>query len=294
MKSTGQFIPAMDFRWKVAVGGYQWTDTEAGRSLCAADAHQPDWSFSSDRYLRDYRPLERSGLFWEFAELDPTEEPITKFADNFGLLGTSSELQSRSRLQAIEVRPEPFALWKREIEELQAAVILWRIIASGNKKLLKRLHAEFSPRDVPLAVQRYLHVDDPAMFLLGKIQRMSDLRLRENVLTRVLFAGNSPRLNVVLQPQSLLSAMWLQFAAAVDAHKSFSKCPQCGVPFEVSRDTSGKRRSARFCSVRCRVAHYRGRIDRARQMNSEGTPESEIARVLKTRSATVRDWLRGG
>jgi len=156
---------------------------------------------------------------------------------------------------------------------------------------LERLHAELSPRDVPLAVRRHLHVDDPAMFLLGVIQRMADPRLRENVLTRVLFAGNNPRLNVVLQPQSLLSALWLQFSAAVDARKSFSKCLQCGVPFEVSRDTSGKRRSARFCSVRCRVAHYRGRVDRARQMNSEGAPVSEIARVLKTRITTVRNWL---
>lgn len=189
--------------------------------------------------------------------------------------------------------PQPFAGWKREIEELQQAVILWRVSTSGSKKLLRQLKTRLSPRDAPLAVQRYLHVDkkDPAMFLLGQIQRATDLRLRKQVLTRILFAGNNPRLHVLLQPQSLLGAIWLQFAAAVDAQKSFSRCPRCRVMFEVSRDTSGKRRSARFCSIRCRMAHYRGRIDRARQLKGEGTPVREIARALHTRIPTVRNWL---
>jgi hypothetical protein len=289
-----QFAPAMDFHWKVAAGGYEWVDSEKGRVLRAVDARQPGWNYSSDRYLREYRPLnERSGLFWEFAELDTTEEAIKKFADNSGLLGASPDLELGAQLGPIGVRPEPFAVWKREIEGLRDAMILWRVTTSGSKKLLRQLKAKLSPRDTPLAVQRYLHVDkkDPAMFLLGLLQRTTDLRLRKQVLTRVLFAGNNPRLNLVLQPQSLLGALWLQFAAAVDAQKSFSRCPRCGVMFEVSRDTSGKRRSARFCSVRCRVANYRGRIDRARQLKGEGTPVREIARALNTRIPTVHNWL---
>jgi hypothetical protein len=101
---------------------------------------------------------ERSGLFWEFAELDPTEETIRQFADKFGSLGPNPELQSGSQLGPIELRTESLALWEREIKKLQEAVILWRLTASGNNKLLRDLKARLNPRDVPLALQRYLHV----------------------------------------------------------------------------------------------------------------------------------------
>jgi hypothetical protein len=284
----------MDFHWPVAVGGHQWVDHEKERLLCAIDALQPDWNYSADRYIKQYRPLEeRSGLFWEFAALEATEEAVRQFADKFGLLGASSEPQVRSQSGLSALRPESLALWEREIEALQRALMLWRATTSCSKKLQSELKAKMSPRDAPLAIQSYLHMDhkDPAMFLLGAVQRITDPHLNEQVLTRVLFAGNTPRLKLVLQPQSLLSALWLQFAAAVDAQKSFSKCQHCSVPFEVSRDISGKRRSARFCSVRCRVSHYRGRIDQARQLNSAGRPAGEIARVLNTRVSTVRNWL---
>ena len=288
--STARVAPLVDFHWDVAVGGYQWIDTAAGRVLRAVDALEPDWNYSSDHYWREYRPLqERSGLFWEFAQLDPTEAAIKQFADSFGLLGAGQLSGPASG----PLESEPLALWKREIEALREAVIVWRFIAAGNKKSLSLLKAKLAPGNAPLAMQRLLHMDDrdPAMFLLSAIQRTSDQRLRDHVLSRVLFAGNHPRLHVVLQPQTLLAALWLQFAIALGANKSFTKCPQCGIPFEVSRDPSGKRRSARFCSTRCRVAHYRGRIERARQMNKEGTPVREIARALTTRIATVRNWL---
>lgn len=295
MRTVATVTPTMDFRWQVAVNGYHWVDHDQERLLCPIDALQPDWSYSAERYIKEYRPLEeRSGLFWEFAVLEATEEAVRQFADKFGLLGASTEPRIPSQSGPIALRPESLALWKREIEALQRALILWRATMSCSKKLQRELKTTMSPRDAPLAVQSYLHMDhkDPAMFLLGAVQRITDQHISAQVLSRVLFAGNTPRLKLVLQPQSLLSALWLQFAVAVDRQKSFSKCPHCGVPFEVSRDISGKRRSARFCSVRCRVSHYRGRIDQARQLNSEGRPVGEIARVLNTRISTLRNWLR--
>lgn len=146
----------------------------------------------------------------------------------------------------------------------------------------------------PLAVQRYLHATDknPAMFFLSAIQRLADPPLAKLVHTRILFPGNSPKLVVTLQPDSLLGALWLQFAAAVHANKSFAQCPQCRTIFEISRDSSGKRRSARFCSNRCRVAHYRERIERARELHARGIAPREIAPALGTTVATVSNWLR--
>lgn len=294
MKAISRFIPSVKFTWRRAVGGYHWIGAEGSRRLVPVDAIQPDWSFSADRYVIEYRPLEeRSGLFWEFAALDPTEDAIRQFADKFGLLGANPQPHFFPKQVSPRLQPESFQLWKREIEDLQQAVFRWRLVLSGDRKAMEKLKRKLGPHDVPLAIQRRLHVDnkDPSMFFLGALQRATDPRLQQEVLTRLVFAGTKPRLIVVMEPQSLLGAVWLQFAAAVDADKSFAKCPQCGVPFEVSRDSNGKRRSARFCSDRCRVAHYRDRIDRARQMKREGISLSRIARELNTRSATLRKWL---
>jgi hypothetical protein len=99
-------------------------------------------------------------------------------------------------------------------------------------------------------------------------------------------------LRVCLQPQNLLGALWLQFAASVDVLKSFLKCALCDAPFEISRDPrTGKRTDARFCSARCRVNHYRSRIERARRLRAAGRSEVEIARELKAQLSTVRAWL---
>lgn len=291
-KAIARFVPSVNFTWRRAVRGYHWIDAEGVRRLVPIDAIQPDWNSSPERYVSEYRPLaERSGLFWEFAALDPTEDAIRQFADKFGLLGANPQfnlIPKQARLQ-----PESFELWKREIEDLRQAVVAWRLVVSGERKALEKLKRKLARPDAPLAIQRHLHVNekDPAMFFLGAIQRATDPRLQQEVLSRLVFAGSKPRLNVIMEPQSLLGTLWLQFAAAVDAGKSFAKCPRCGVPFEVSRDPSGKRRSARFCSDRCRVAHYRGRIDRARQLKREGAPLREIARELNTRIATLRNWL---
>jgi hypothetical protein len=114
-----------------------------------------------------------------------------------------------------------------------------------------------------------------------------------NVETRLLFHEDSPRLGISLMPRDLLGALWLQFAVAVDALKNFAKCAQCGAPFEVSRNPlTGKRPDALFCSARCRVGRYRGRIDQARRLKSEGLPVNEIARKLKTEVRTVNGWLK--
>jgi hypothetical protein len=69
-KTVAAFAPTMDFHWPVAVGGHQWVDHEKERLLCAIDALQPDWNYSADRYIKQYRPLEeRSGLFWNLRYL---------------------------------------------------------------------------------------------------------------------------------------------------------------------------------------------------------------------------------
>ena len=290
------FALPIEFSWKVARGGYRWIVESGKRYLCAVDAlEKPDWPDPFDRYQQIYRPLEeRTGLFREFAELKPTEAQILAFANRYGQLGQVTNLKHDSRFGLIRVRGEMLEDWKREIQTIKSAVTLWDAINDGNKKELVRFRSQFDLLQLPLAVRRRLHLDkaDPLMAVLGAIQRDADARLREHVAARLVFSGDNPRLRVCLMPQNLLGALWLQVATSVDVLKSFLKCAQCGAPFEISRaPRTGKRTDARFCSARCRVNHYRGRIERARRLRAAGRSEVEIAHKLETRLSTLRRWL---
>ena len=294
MVSKNRFEPSTRFEWKVAKGGYHWIKTKKGRVLCAVDASKPDWLDIFDAYRNTYRPLEeRTGLFRTFAELQPTERQVCEFADRFGMLLEGDNLQLDSSHGPVSIHAEQLQTWKENIIQLRRMVKLWDLVRSGDRKALVKLAEQSVDHTLPLAVQNRFHLNDanPAMPVLSTIQRTTDKALREHIHTTLLFNGDEPRLKVFLEPQDLLGALWLQFAAAVDSRKTFTQCAFCGESFEVSRDPAGKRRNARFCSDRCRVAHYRARIDRARQLKSEDTPLREIARELNTSVSTVRNWL---
>jgi hypothetical protein len=69
--------------------------------------------------------------------------------------------------------------------------------------------------------------------------------------------GHQPRL--MMRPNTLISAMLLQFAQALEGGRSVRECPRCGKPFEIG-GRGGKRSMAKFCSPQCQMAaHYRSR-----------------------------------
>jgi transposase-like protein len=79
---------------------------------------------------------------------------------------------------------------------------------------------------------------------------------------------------------------------AVDLRKRFIKCAECGAPFEVSRGfQTGKRPDAKYCSDRCRVSFYRGRIEEARRLASAGLTAMQIARKLNTSAGVINRWI---
>jgi hypothetical protein len=185
-------------------------------------------------------------------------------------------------------------LWHDEIRALRLAVALWDAVSEGGNRLTAELKAALVHRELPLAVQQRFHItdDDPIMPTLSAIQRQTDAHLRQHIDSRLVFPEKQPRLHLRLQPTNLLGALWLQFALAVDLLKRFVKCAECGAPFEVSRGVrTGKRPDAKFCSARCRVAHYRGRIEQARRFHSSGLTAKEIARKLNARTGVINGWL---
>jgi hypothetical protein len=236
----------------------------------------------------------RTGLFREFVELQPSEPQILGFANKFGLLTEGSNLPVDTEFGRTLVHAETLQLWQDEIRALSLAVSLWDAVGAGGGRLSSELKAALVRRELPLTVQRALHVtdDDPTMTALSAIQRQTDAHLRQHVDSRLLFRENQPRLQLRLQPLNLLGALWLQFALAVDLLKRFVKCAECGAPFEVSRGLrTGKRPDAKFCSARCRVGHYRGRIEQAQRLRSSGLSPKQIASKLNARVSVINGWL---
>lgn len=92
-------------------------------------------------------------------------------------------------------------------------------------------------------------------------------------------------------PHTLLDALWLQFADAVDRDKVFGQCQECGKWFEIAPDAARTHR--RFCSNSCRGKAYRERQDKARQLFTVGKTFEEIADELDSDVATVRRWITG-
>jgi hypothetical protein len=89
-------------------------------------------------------------------------------------------------------------------------------------------------------------------------------------------------------PQSLVSALWIQLAKAIEGDRKYRECDVCGTWFEVSGD---RRADARFCSNACRFKAYRQRQDEARRLSAEGRSPKQIAKQLGSDVKTVNGWI---
>src|SRR5260221_14562980 len=151
----------------------------------------------------------------------------------------------------------------------------------GKEELVSALKKQLGdPDKLPMKLSHLRHFDDqdPAMAALSAIQRVAWNGLPNQIAVNVIFTGNEPRLQLSLKPLSLLGAIWLQFAAAMEEQRNFEKCKNCGRPFEISRAAlTGKRSDAKFCSTRCRVRGYQRRMEQARRLAKSGVSLSKIA-----------------
>ncbi len=68
------------------------------------------------------------------------------------------------------------------------------------------------------------------------------------------YGADSPALHIT--PDSLISAMWFQFAQVVSANTKLGRCAVCPTWFAFGPGT-GRRKSSQYCSDRCRKADHR-------------------------------------
>lgn len=128
-------------------------------------------------------------------------------------------LHTRQGVEAIED-------WYSEIRGMHTAVRMWR--DAKNRDDRRKFVEAFNNRDrsnIHVLLESHIGVEHPTLHI---------------------------------KPNDLLSAMWLQLAQAVSANLNLRRCAQCPAWFTYGTGT-GRRKSAHYCSDRCRKAASHGR-----------------------------------
>ena len=258
------------FRWRVAESGYHWT---------LIGDH---WFLTEPEGVatRSYAPLEHTGLFLQFAQLRHSRAEILRFANRYGLLGMAQVRSVISDSPGSSDWIEEFEVWIDKIDSLALAVrvrrmvdqtdvagmskhIVWEgdavhFLARTSRGVIKTpIAAKHWNRDL---LERFRPGDviGPARYYL---QAVINENLEGQVSSRLLWDASHARLNLYVVPATLLSAMWLQLAKAVDGDKLHTQCRECRVWFEVRSPDSETGRGARadkqFCGNACRARAWR-------------------------------------
>lgn len=165
-----------------------------------------------------YRPLnEHPAIFMEMEDVSLNPEGVKSFLDRFGPL--------------FKILPAPHdpRIWYPEIQSLKRAVQAWE--AGQKAGSLRNWVKAFNRRDGwrqarSSAKVQLVNTDDPLC----------------------------PNLEIV--PDNLISAIWLQFAQHVSSSTGLQQCNWCSTWFVFGTGT-GRRKSAHYCSDRCRQAAHR-------------------------------------
>ena len=307
------------FEWGVATGGYHWIETASGETALTPKPDRPG-------QFRRYRPFskENAGLFRAFAELFPTtQDSVLDFANEYGMLGppaTRITLQGTKRNLRRPSLPDDFDLvrpadpdfftdpdasgkyadlfaksiwsWSVQINKMGEAIDAGEVVCTNTVR---------GQMDSVRATG--MQIDDSvenwkAGMALG-VSSFVDEGLQESMAPRFSWSTDRDRFELRLTPRSLLGALWMQLALALTDEKSFHECEVCSHVIEISKDTTGARTDARFCSDACRAQAYRDRKKRARELAEEGRTATQIAKELGIRNqrkvtatARVKSWLK--
>lgn len=308
----------LEFVWQVPEGGFRVLKTKpadgSGPTTDYLTAGQP---LGVSAMYRQYRPLKAyTGLFRTFAEVTLTQEGVLAFANTYGSLDDGEK--------AIELPEgktkgtgEPLSLWLKEISAMRRALELWDAVKAGNLDVLSRriawknggvMYDEAvgapidsahlramqwiaAPEIHPERLERFRPGDlvSPALYV---VQEIVNDHLHGRVSPRLLWGEDRSRLGLYLVPGSLIGALWLQFAQAIDRRAEFRRCEECRAWFEVSSE--GFRTSKLYCSNACRLRAYRKRQAEARRLYAEGNKLEDIALALGSDVATVKGWIGKG
>jgi hypothetical protein len=236
------------FRWQYVQNGYEWEQVRPFYN--AQGEHDSQHLERVENMLttktrpiyKAYDPLESTGLFIEFSNIDinqsfpSVEKDIQLFANKYGLL---------TQGQVILPGPNPIvgeslSFWRKEIVKMQQAVERWSYLQKGNISGLRKIYRITGPRR--FSDEEFILTERQA------VQRIIDKNMKGKVDPRILRYKNE--LNLYFIPENLLGAMWLQFARAVTGGGIWKKCRNCPKMFIASRIRSPLREYRKWFSSR--------------------------------------------
>lgn len=249
----------------VARKGYRWIEAQLrfgkGKEfILAAKDH-----FDNGTH---YNPLSKKfpNLYRKFASLPEDQESILRFADEYGMLGNGDLLTQDSVDKFDSGYGESERSWFVEIRKMKAQVTLWDRLTEREKRQFPQM-------------KEILTVIDDSLFN------------KRTVCPRPLWDKGKARPYLLIVPNSLLGALWLQFAKEVCGEITRSACFVCGKDIPLSRDTdAGFRADKGTCSNACRKRLSR-RKTQALKMHSEGIGAQKISKILNLPFGKISDWF---
>ncbi len=281
------------FEWQVSKSGYCWWSdfqhakgwriigyqrSEARQALIPGDRYlvlNEDPESSTEPVPNT--PLNATGLFRDFATLPLEEDAVLAFANRHGLL-TDGRLMVGGYEDGddddADFLGEPVSVWLEEISRMRFLHELWRLVQVSDRRRLEQYikwtevfqprgfrfddgEGLFAPRDIMGApwLPRVLRQRD----ILFAAQFILDTLVTEQLSGQIetaLFRDGQGKPSLRFIPRDLRTALWLQFARAIEGNKEFQQCDQCRMWYEIcSRE--GGRSDKRFCSTACRARNWR-------------------------------------
>jgi hypothetical protein len=280
--------------WRVPKAGFKWiTALEPSRHEAPQRFLVENWTPPLKPYeSRTYDPIKSySGLFRNFAELEPTEESFLQFANKYGALGISighmldvdwSEMGIVPAVCTEGGEPVPesgsfgesYADWFHSALFMRALVFLWQAADNADLPALTK-HLDCSDENAVCFTIAYSYRSAPFIFWADASDRtrravrernyvevahdIVRTQISRHVEAKVVLRQTESATGIFIEASNLLSALWLQFAFAVAGQHVYRTCEHCGNYFQIG--PNGEMRSdAVFCSNACRQAKYRKKV----------------------------------
>lgn len=171
---------------------------------------------------------------------------------------------------------ESFIAWTNQITKMKHAVKVWALLnrrdENGLREYVKWHHKVFYLIDPEtgerLTIRRPMFSFDNAVLtnklVQGEMVRparvlLADLindNLKGKVSPMTLFHVGLEQTTLRFIPESLLGALWLQFAQALDKSYAYKQCEECGVWFDIAKHV-GARSDKKTCGATCKKRRQR-------------------------------------
>jgi hypothetical protein len=218
-----------------------------------------------------YEPIEAdSGLFRTFAERIVDATSALEFAQGYGLLGRIGRVYPAADVDLREPRwqvGEPVRVWISEADRMRRALRLWDSlrredlagvlrdphVAGVVEGQMRTLGDSWRPRDDEEEVRRLGRFT--LSFLVN--ERLAEHLEGVGPQIEVALVDKGGRLTYENRPATLLGALWLQLALAINGDKEYRSCPVCGRWWEL--DPLVAKTSRVYCTDACKQKAWRQR-----------------------------------